>query len=124
VTELIADSFEHSDRMHSTILGMVIGSVRSFTSTPLASLLLVTLLALIAVVLVVPEIDLPDATCQGCTAPLAAHSHTHHTSQGATTGGELQFSSVLPTRTTYAWTDRPDDDAVELSLIPHPILRC
>jgi len=56
-------------------------SMGSFKSGPLSSLLLIGLLAWIAVVLIAPQVDLPDAAFQGNGSPLGIHSLTREVPQ-------------------------------------------
>ena len=66
---------------------LTLGSERS---NPLSTLLLITLLAVVAVMLIVPAVDPPDTAFQGNTAPLVVHSVFHHVAPGN------QHSRALP----------------------------
>jgi hypothetical protein len=56
-----------------------LGTLRYFS---LSSWLAVTLLAVIAVMLIAPDVDPPDTALQGNTAPIAIHVVSHHVARG------------------------------------------
>jgi hypothetical protein len=96
----------------------------SFKSGPLSSLLLLGLLAWIAVVLIAPQVDLPDTAFEKNNSPLAVHALTIHVPQENANGNALQitFSSAeasdLPLEVFFS------DKTVEVPTIPPRILRC
>lgn len=93
-------------------------------SLPLSTWLLITLLSVIAVMLIVPEIDAPDTALQLNTAPQVVHGVVHHVPQG-----NLQFpASVIEVelfeKTDLAYKFQSSESDSSLSLVSHQILRC
>jgi hypothetical protein len=104
-------------------MGYVI--LRAFKLNLLPSLLLIVLFGVIAVVLIVPEVDLPDTAFQRDSSPLAIHALSHQAAQS--------IVSVGPFRTYFDFEDTPAPrrqlsemlakDPEDPS-IQHEVLRC
>ena len=96
----------------------------SFKSGPLSSLLLIGLLALIAVVLIAPQVDLPDAAFQRNSSPLAIHALAHHAPEGNANGSAPQIPFRFADASDLALKVFSCDSAVEVHSVAHRILRC
>lgn len=96
----------------------------SFKSAPFSTLLLIVVLSMIAIVLIAPQIDLPDTAFQRNSSPLAIHAQSHHIPGRNATAGD--FSSSLPVTVSFDLIPMicNRDSAVEVFPAPHPILRC
>jgi hypothetical protein len=92
-------------------------------STPLASLLLLTLLGVIASVLIVPQVDLPDAAFHGKSAPVVMRAAAHAALQrNASSVPDLLFR--LESDSDQHRIFCSGECVVEISLEPHHNLRC
>lgn len=72
--------------------------------------LLIFELLLIALILVLPQVDLPDYTFHGGTAPMAAKARVSRASTGAEVS-IIQGQTVLPSRLLEAGNDHRRVDA-------------
>ena len=87
--------------------------MRSFYLNPLPSLLLIVLLGIIAVVLIVPEVDLPDTAFHRNSSPLAIRASSHQVSQSYSNAGQFRFSfapedTTLPRRVREIYALSPE----------------
>jgi hypothetical protein len=92
--------------------------VRKFTAGSLASLLLITLLGMIAVVLIAPEVDLPDTAFQRNSSPqtIRAQATQSPDRQVGTLAASGEIGAVSP--------DPADDPRTHVrSFQPFPALR-
>ena len=65
--------------------------MRSFKTNPLPTVLLIILLGLVIVILILPEVDLPDTAFQRNSSPTAVHCLSHQPSRAVASVG---FSRV------------------------------
>jgi hypothetical protein len=96
----------------------------SFKTGPLSSLLLIGLLALISAVLIAPDVDLPDTAFQRNTSPLAIHALSSHVPQRNANASASHISLRFADAADLALRVFSCDSAVEVSSVPHRILRC
>ena len=92
-------------------------------STPLASVLLLTLLGVMAAVLIVPQIDLPDVAFHGKSAPVLMRAAAH----GAFQRDASSVSNLLFRRESNSdqyRTSCSGECVVEIALEPRHNLRC
>ena len=54
------------------------GLMHSNRKNPLAAVLLLVVLTMIAVILILPQVDLPDTAFQRNSSPVAIHTLSHH----------------------------------------------
>jgi len=95
----------------------------SFKTGPLSSLLLIGLLALIAAVLIAPDVDLPDTAFQRNTSPLAIHAQSLHVPQGNVNGSASHIPFRFADASGLALRVFSSDITVEVPSVPHRILR-
>ena len=96
----------------------------SFKSTPLSSLLLVTMLVLVTVMLIVPQIDPPPTAFQRDSSPLAVHRLSHHVPLGNAKNDAIGVSfrvAESSDQPRLAWSTR---NAVGIPVVSDRILRC
>ena len=92
--------------------------MRKFTAGSLASLLLITLLGMIAVVLIAPEVDLPDTAFQRNSSPqtIRAQATQSPDAHVSTLAASCEIGAVSP--------DPADDGRTHVrSVQPFPALR-
>jgi len=97
-----------------------LGSVRTLS---LSSWLAITLLAVIAVMLIAPDVDPPDTVLQGGGAPVAIHLVSHlvpHGTQQSRSNTILEFGEALSLSAEFR--SRASDVAVLTT--PGQVLRC
>lgn len=70
------------DTKRTDLCMKVENSLGSLKTLSLSSWLTITLLAVIAAMLIAPDIDPPDTILQGGGAPVAIHFVSHHSSHG------------------------------------------
>ena len=96
----------------------------SFKSGPLSSLLLIGLLAWIAVVLIAPQVDLPDAAFQGNGSPLGIHALTREVPQRDANIGAPEIALPPSDASDLALMVLFCDKAVGVPSLTPRILRC
>ena len=95
-----------------------------FKSTPLSSLLLITLLGVFTVMLIVPEIDPPGTGFQTDGFPLTVHGLAHHAPHGKTKNDAIQVPFRVAEASNRAHNDRSTREAMGVPAVPERILRC
>lgn len=125
VTECVDASSRGTDTSLTDLLqkgsGLPLGSVKSFR---LSSLLVVLLLGVIAVMLIAPDVDLPDTAFQGNTAPIAVHFVSHHVPQG---NGDSQAFKIQPgfdDLSSLSLRTHSNDSGMIVPVASRRILRC
>ena len=99
--------------------------MRSFKSNPLALSVVLSLLGLILIVLVLPEVDLPDTAFQRNSSAQAIRSLSHLSSQVSANSGPFRISFLFETICTpsrYAQETRVH--GLEDPSSQHKTLRC
>ena len=66
--------------------------MRISPQNPLAAVLLIVVLTMIAVVLILPQVDLPDTAFQRNSSPVAIHSLSHHILRGTADAEPFRIS--------------------------------
>jgi hypothetical protein len=95
----------------------------TFRSNPASTILLIGLLAWIAFVLIVPQVDLQDATFRSKESPLAVHSQTLDVSQADAINSVPGIPLVLRNASDVALAVM-FDSAVEIPSTAPQVLRC
>jgi len=87
-------------------------------------LLLIALLGAIAVMLIVPRIDPPDTAFQNNTAPVVAHSVSHHIPQGNDHSPALDIQFRFDDHSNLSSKRLFLGRKLILSVVSRQILRC
>jgi hypothetical protein len=95
-----------------------------FKSTPLSSLLLITLLCLTAVMLIAPQTDPPDTAFQINSVPLAVHGLAHYVPHGKANNDATKVLFRVAESSNLALKDWSTRDAIGGPALPRRILRC
>jgi hypothetical protein len=104
-------------------LAKVVTNLGSQRSLSISSWLAVTLLAVIAVMLIAPDVYPPDTAFQGNTAPIAIHVVSHHVARGKQNFRPITIQEFSEFCELSSWSCSRSADAM-VSSIPHPVLRC
>lgn len=96
----------------------------SIRSLRLSSLLVIALLGVIAVMLIVPNIDPPDTAFQNNTAPVVVHSVSHHVPQGNDHSRALDIQFRFDDYSNHSSKLLFHGRKLILSFVSRQILRC
>lgn len=97
------------------------GSERSF---PLSSLLVIALLAVIAVMLIAPDVDPPDTAFHGNAAPVVVYRHLQHAPQGNQQSRTFDIHSKPSGNADICCVRHSRAGELVLPFVSHQILRC